>query len=230
MALSLRQGYDVGTQVADDPIVWVVDDFVTAAEREHIVELGSRNLDVAKVSRLGASAESEKRTGSAGWIKHHETSVVRALVRRVGDLVGIPSTHAESIQVVHYGVTQEYRPHFDAWDIETPKGRQKTARAGNRVITALMYLNEVEAGGATTFPELEIEVDAVPGRLCLFHNLRDGSAVRHPRSLHGGMPVIAGEKWACNLWFRERRTTQGSPPSSRTTPSGTRPATRKKRR
>lgn len=229
MAVRLRQGYDVGMQAADDPIVWVVDDFVTAAEREHIVELGSLNLEVAKVSRLGASAQSEKRTGRVGWVKHHETPVVRGLVRRVGDLVGLPSTHAESLQVVHYGVTQEYRPHFDAWDIATPKGRQKTARAGNRLVTALMYLSEVEAGGATSFPELDLEVDAIPGRLCLFHNLLDGSSERHPSSLHGGMPVAAGEKWACNLWFRERRTHQG-PPSSRTTRPGTRPKPRTKRR
>jgi hypothetical protein len=25
----------------------------------------------------------------------------------------------------------------------------------------------------------------------------------NPRSLHGGMPVIKGEKWMVNLWFRE---------------------------
>jgi prolyl 4-hydroxylase len=230
VAVILRQGYDVGMQLSDDPVVWVVDGFVTAAESEHVIELGARDLDVAKVSRLGASSESAKRTGSVAWVGHHETALVRALVRRVGDLVGIPSTHAESLQVVHYGVAQEYRPHFDAWDIKTPKGRQKTTRHGNRAVTALMYLNEVEAGGATTFPELDLEVAALPGRLCLFHNLREESAERHPRSLHGGMPVIAGEKWACNLWFRERRTSQGSPRSSRTTPSGTQPAKGRKRR
>jgi len=228
MALPLRQAYDIGTQLADDPVVWVVDDFVTADERAHIIELGSPNLEEAKVSRLGASAASEKRTGGVGWVKHHQTPMIRSLVRRIGDLVGLPATHAESLQVVHYGPTQQYKPHFDAWDISTPKGKQKTGRAGNRLVTALMYLNEVDAGGATTFPELDLEVDAVPGRLCLFHNLYEGSSERHPRSLHGGMPVIEGEKWACNLWFREHRMQQGAP-SSRTTAPGTRPK-RKKRR
>jgi hypothetical protein len=27
--------------------------------------------------------------------------------------------------------------------------------------------------------------------------------------MHAGLPVEAGEKWACNLWFRERETTSG---------------------
>ena len=230
MAVPLRQGYDIGERVADDPIVWVVDDFVSELERSHIVELGVGNMDVALVSRLGENAASEQRTGRVGWVAHDATPTVRSLVRRVGDLVGFPVTHAESLQVVHYGPTQEYRPHFDAWDRATPKGRQKTARGGNRAVTALMYLNDVEAGGATIFPELGIEVDAVPGRLCLFHNLREDDGGRHPGALHGGMPVIAGEKWACNLWFREQRYRRGAATSGRTTSAGAGPARRKKRR
>jgi prolyl 4-hydroxylase len=232
MVLSLKSGYELGTQLADDPIVWVIDDFVTEEEQAHIVELGSQNMDVAKVSRLGRNSTSEKRTGSVGWVKHNQTPIVRGLVRRIGDLVGLPVTHAESLQVVHYAETQQYKPHFDAWDIATPKGKEKTARGGNRLVTALMYLNEVDEGGGTGFPKLDLEVEAIPGRLCLFHNLSVGSHERHPHALHGGLPVIAGEKWACNLWFREHRYQKGSaaPVSSRTMPAAKRPPTRKKRR
>ena len=231
MVLLLKSGYEIGERLADDPLVWVIDDFVTTDERDHVIELASSNMQEAKVSRLGANVTSEKRTGRVAWIKHDQTLIVRGLVRRVGDLVGLPVTHAESLQVVHYGETQQYKPHFDAWDVATPKGRQKTARGGNRLVTALMYLNEVGAGGSTGFPELGIEVEAVPGRLCLFHDLEVGSSNRHPRSLHGGLPVESGEKWACNLWFREHKYQEsgGTTTSSRTTTPGRRPAKRKRR-
>ena len=46
----------------------------------------------------------------------------------------------------------------------------------------------------------------------LFHNLADHEVVdmtRHPKSLHGGSPVWGGEKWACNLWFRQLPWTKG---------------------
>lgn len=230
MVVMLKAGYEIGERLADDPIVWVIDGFISDIEREHIVQLGGTDMDVAKVSKLGQNAASEKRTGSVGWVKHNQTPIVRGLVKRIGDLVGMPVTHAESLQVVHYAETQEYRPHFDAWDVSTPKGRQKTLIGGNRAVTALMYLNEVAAGGATSFPELELEVEAVPGRLCLFHNLMEGSTERHPRALHGGMPVLAGEKWACNLWFRESRYQKGSGAamSARTMPPGTRPSSKKR--
>ena len=228
----LRSEYDVGVQMADEPLVWVIDDFVSADERAHIVELVGGSMGEAKVSRLGENRTSEKRTGRVGWVKHDQTTIVRGLVRRVGDLVGLPVANAESLQVVHYGATQQYKPHFDAWDITTAKGRQKTAVGGNRAVTALMYLNDVDGGGGTSFPELDLEIEAVPGRLCLFHDLIEGSSNRHPHSLHGGMPVTAGEKWACNLWFRERRYARGAAGgrTSRTTLPGTRPPPRRKRR
>ena len=75
---------------------------------------------------------------------------------------------------------------------------------GQRLVTALMYLNDVDAGGSTGFPKLDLEVDPIPGRMVLFHNVKPkrGRDLRHEKSLHGGMPVHAGEKWACNLWFR----------------------------
>ncbi|NNE10889.1 MAG: 2OG-Fe(II) oxygenase, partial [Ilumatobacter sp.] len=220
--------YEIGQQVADDPLVLVVDDFVSVDERQHVLDLASDRMEAAKVSRLGQNATSEKRTGSVGWIKHNETPIIRTIVKRVGDLVGLPVTHAESLQVVHYGPSQQYKSHFDAWDPSTPKGKEKTRRGGNRLVTALIYLNEVEAGGATGFPKLDVEVDAVPGRLCLFHDLVEGTSSRHPNSLHGGLPVEAGEKWACNLWFREHRYQQSAGATSRT--GGGRPAPKRKKR
>jgi prolyl 4-hydroxylase len=200
--MELKHRYEIGNVVAKDPLVTVIDDYVTEAERSHIMKLARRDLSAAKVSTVGENAYSDKRTGRVAWVKHDQTPVVRGLVRRISDLVGIPVTHAESLQVVHYAETQEYKTHFDAYDLGTEKGRLRTEKGGQRLVTALMYLNEVEAGGATGFPKLKLEVEPVPGRLVLFHNISSRSHDRHRKSLHGGLPVIAGEKWACNLWFR----------------------------
>jgi len=55
--------------------------------------------------------------------------------------------------------------------------------------------------------------------MVLFHNCHQGSNVRHPDSLHGGMPVIQGEKWACNFWFREKAyQVPGSTPTKKVDP------------
>jgi prolyl 4-hydroxylase len=222
MAVRLRDRYHVGERVADDPVVQVIDDFVTDHERHHVVGLAFGNTEQALVSAVGESKQSQGRTGSVCWVKHDQTAVVRGLVKRVSNLVGIPVRHAESLQVVHYAETQQYRPHYDAYDLATEKGRQRTAVGGQRVVTALMYLNEVAEGGGTAFPNLGLEIEARPGRLVVFHNIGDHSGddlTRHPDSLHGGSPVWVGEKWACNLWFRAEPYRAASP-SRRTRPTG----------
>jgi prolyl 4-hydroxylase len=76
------------------------------------------------------------------------------------------------------------------------------------MITVIAYLNNVEEGGGTGFPELDITIPPKKGDAVVFHNtlLNDAAATHpkiNPRSLHGGMPVIKGEKWMVNLWFRE---------------------------
>lgn len=210
MTLLLKDGYETGTQVADDPIVCVFDNFVTIDECLHIIDIAEGRMDDALVSRLGNNSASDRRTGQVAWVKHDETPIIRGLVKRVADLVGVHPLHAENLQVVHYGETQEYKAHYDAWDVNTPKGQEKTSHGGNRAVTALMYLNEVDGGGGTGFPKLDLEVQAIPGRLVIFHNLNEGESVRHRDALHGGLPVTEGEKYACNLWFREHRYQSGA--------------------
>ncbi len=204
MDVQLKSAYDIGMQVADDPIVVVVDDFVTSAECTHIMNRAGKGITRGKVTLDDDVAYSDGRTGSTAWLAHDATPVIRGLVRRVSDLVGIPTHHAESLQVVHYAETEEYRAHHDAWKVGTDRHRQRTENGGQRLVTALMYLNEVGAGGGTGFPKLDLEVQPVPGRMVLFHNTTGPDHDVHPGSLHGGMPVHYGEKWACNLWFRER--------------------------
>lgn len=227
MGLRLKDSYHLGERVADEPLVQVINDFVTETERHHIMRLTADKLDTAMVSAVGPAKTSEARTGRVAWVKHDQTPIVRGLVKRVSNLVGIPVKHAESLQVVHYGETQEYKPHFDAYDMSTEKGRQRTEKGGQRVLTALMYLNDVEDGGSTIFPKLDLEVEAKPGRIVIFHNLADHTLAdftRHPKSLHGGSPVWGGQKWAANLWFRalpyQAKPAQGvvKPRSSRVTP------------
>lgn len=203
MTLSLRDNYDTGREINADPPVWLFENYLKAAEIEELLRVATPRLEQALVSSATTGVKSEGRTGSNCWIPHRHSPVIAALTDRVAALVGLPLENAESLQVVHYGQTQQYAPHFDAWDADTEAGQRCMARGGQRLVTCLMYLNDVEAGGGTTFPKLELEVEARRGSMVVFHNCHRGTTLRHPASLHGGMPVKEGQKWACNLWFRE---------------------------
>ena len=67
--------------------------------------------------------------------------------------------------------------------------------------TLIIYLNDPDAGGATIFPDIGLEIAAVRGNAVFFSYER-----AHPGTgtLHGGTPVTRGEKWIATRWMRER--------------------------
>ena len=151
----------------------------------------------------GGSRKSSGRSNDLTWLPHNHPTV-KAFVEQVSELVGVPASHAEQVQVVHYTKDQQYRKHWDAFDRGTERGQKMMAQAGNRVLTALLYLQTPTAGGQTDMVNLGLRVEPEVGRLMIFHNVHVGSATRHTDSNHAALPVIEGEKWAMNLWFRER--------------------------
>jgi prolyl 4-hydroxylase len=199
----LRREFDGGRRLCDEPLVHVFDDLVTADESAAIVALARPAMRRSQVSGADGGRYSDGRTSERAWVKHDAAPEVAAAVARIAAQVGLPAGHAEPLQVIHYEVGQEYRPHFDAYDLDTDKGRRYSARGGQRLVTALAYLGDVD-GGATGFPRLGLDVEPRRGRVLVFHNCRPGTVVRDPRAYHQGKPPRAGDKWAFNLWFHER--------------------------
>lgn len=212
MIPALRDSYPGGTRIGDEPPVFLFEDFLTPGECAHLIELSEAHMSRSLVSGGEEGVESEGRTGGVHWVPHDETPTTLALSQRTADLVGLPLAHAESVQMINYGPGQEYKPHYDAWMAGTETGDRCLSHGGQRLVTCLFYLNDVDAGGGTFFPRLDIEVMPRPGRLVLFHNCFPGTTERHPSSLHGGLPPDSGVKWACNLWFRAEIYQQASVP------------------
>ena len=78
--------------------------------------------------------------------------------------------------------------------------------AGNRLVSVLVYLSCACEGGETQFTSLGLSVTPTPGTALLWHNF-DRKGVLDRRTLHCGRPVLAGEKWGMNIWFRQRPLT-----------------------
>lgn len=221
--IDLKSHYEATELYSDDPLVGVRNNVISPIECAYLIELAKPHIKRAGVVLDEGYKESDGRTGSNHWLKYDEDDVVQSIGRRIADIVGLPLENAESMQVIHYGPEQEYRPHFDAFNLSLPKGQRAAKWGGQRLVTALVYLNKVESGGATQFPKLGITVPALPGRMVIFHNTTEDIGGPHPHSLHAGMPVEAGEKWAFNMWFRLQDTTTafeafGSLPSVRIKP------------
>ncbi len=140
------------------------------------------------------------RTSSGMFFDRGESELVRRIEARISRLLNWPVDHGEGLQVLRYGPGAEYKPHYDYFDPAEPGTAKILQRGGQRVATVVMYLGEPQAGGSTVFPDVGLEVAPQRGNAVFFTYPR-----AHPGSLslHGGAPVIQGEKWIATKWLRE---------------------------
>ncbi len=127
--------------------------------------------------------------------------LVRKLQARIDDLLGLEASWGETLQGQRYTQGQEFKPHNDWYSASTPAWETEKARGGQRSITAMAYLNAVEAGGETDFPRLNVAVKPRPGLLLVWNNA-DEAGSPNPFTLHAGNPVTRGTKYVVTKWYR----------------------------
>lgn len=150
----------------------------------------------------GLPLQQQVRTSSdASHDPADEDLALRLVQRRMASAAGMELRNAEQLIVLRYLPGEEYRPHRDY--LPPAKLERDRPQAGNRTRTVCAYLNPVQAGGETTFPTVGVSVPPLPGSAVVFDNLEPGGTA-DPRSLHAGLPVLAGEKWLATLWIRQR--------------------------
>lgn len=111
----------------------------------------------------------------------------------------------EVLGMLRYQPGQAYQLHYDAF-AEDGAGADRVLRdGGQRIRTALVYLNEDYTGGETRMEYLDIQVKGSTGDLLMFDNV-DAEGVQHRDSLHAGKSVESGTKWLLSQWYRERET------------------------
>ena len=191
-------------QTMANPRIVVFGGLLSDEECEQLIEFArprlARSLTVATAT--GGEEVNADRTSNGMFFQRGENELISRIEERIGKLVDWPVENGEGLQVLHYTPGTEYKPHYDYFDPQAPGTPTILRRGGQRVGTLIMYLGEPEKGGGTNFPDVNLEVAPKRGNAVFFSYER-----AHPstKSLHGGAPVLAGEKWIATKWLRERR-------------------------
>jgi len=132
-----------------------------------------------------------------------DLAVTQEVDRRIAEFAGLDPTHGEPLQGQRYEVGQEFKAHTDYFEPTGIDFEKFCSVAGQRTWTVMIYLNDVEAGGATRFKAIDKIVQPETGKLLAWSNLRpDGTP--NPTTLHHAMKVRAGLKYVITKWFRQR--------------------------
>ncbi|WP_418316365.1 2OG-Fe(II) oxygenase [Piscinibacter sakaiensis] len=187
-----------------NPRIVVLGQLLSDDECDELIEQARARLHRSETVKLdnGGSEVNEARTSEGMFFERGQTPLCRRIEERIAELVSWPVVNGEGLQVLRYGPGAEYKPHYDYFDPAQPGTPSILKRGGQRVASLVIYLNTPERGGSTVFPDVRFEVAPIKGNAVFFSYDRP-----HPmtRSLHGGTPVLAGEKWVATKWLREGR-------------------------
>jgi prolyl 4-hydroxylase len=183
------------TMLHKEPLVMRFERLLTDDECRQLIETAAPRL---RESKLVNKVVSEIRTSRGMFFEEKESPFIHRIERRISQLMNVPIEHAEGLQVLHYGPGQEYKAHYDFFSPKNPQARN------NRISTLIIYLNDVEEGGETVFPLLQLKVKPKRGSALYFEYFYRQQALNE-LTLHSSVPVVRGEKWVATQWMRRQR-------------------------
>jgi prolyl 4-hydroxylase len=189
---------------------WVVtlDKFVTDEEADRLIELGAaqgyqRSSDVGELKFDGSFEDdvNEGRTSNNAWCQDecYTDPLSQQVMARIEEITNIGRNNSEDLQLLKYEVGEYYRTHHDYIDFEVNR------QGGVRLLTVFLYLNDVEGGGGTNFPLLDITVMPKKGRALIWPSVLDEDPnLKDPRTDHQALEVEKGTKYGANAWIHMR--------------------------
>ncbi|XP_051956613.1 prolyl 4-hydroxylase subunit alpha-2-like isoform X2 [Xyrauchen texanus] len=171
-------------------------------EIEKIKELAKPKLARATVRdpKTGVLTVAHYRVSKSAWLEGEDDRVIARVNQRIEDITGLSVDTAELLQVANYGVGGQYEPHYD---FSRRPFDNNLKVDGNRLATYLNYMSDVEAGGATVFPDFGAAIWPRKGTAVFWYNLFKSGEGDY-RTRHAACPVLVGSKWVSNKWIHER--------------------------
>ncbi|WP_374702523.1 2OG-Fe(II) oxygenase [Bacillus sp. M6-12] len=180
----------------EEPLIVILGNVLSDEECEELIMLSKAKM---QRSKIGATRDiNQIRTSSGMFFQENENNTIIKIEKRISSIMNIPMEHGDGIQILKYTPGQEYKAHFDFFSPISG------ASFNNRISTIVIYLNDVEQGGETFFPKLNFSVFPQKGMAVYFEYFYNDTELNE-QTLHGGAPVIAGEKWVATQWMRRQR-------------------------
>jgi prolyl 4-hydroxylase len=195
--------YENIKQVNKSPPIYVCDNLLTDQECDTLIKSAEHNLEDSHVVKLINGKEilekDSARLSKSFYLSNNNNT---SLINKISNLVNKDSQYFEDLQVGYYQKGGFYKSHHDALDIHTKLGNSFIKTRGQRIITVLMYLNDVKKGGRTYFKNLNIRFIPKKGTALIFFPAFLNREIDE-KALHCAEKVI-DEKWVAQLWIRDR--------------------------
>ncbi|CAN8005532.1 unnamed protein product, partial [Ixodes pacificus] len=140
----------------------------------------------------------------SAWLNEDEAPVAVRMNSYLKALLGMGTSdtddEAEAYQLANYGTGGQFLPHHDflqdsLHSYNSSADYYLQYGTGDRLATLMIYMTDVEEGGATVFPSLGIRLTPKKGDAAFWWNLK-ASGEGDRLTMHAGCPVLYGSKWS----------------------------------
>lgn len=182
----------------DKAELYELEDFLSPSECKHLIRLIKNNLRPSELINNNAPDHNFRTNWSCDLDDLYDP-IANDIDLRISRLLGFPPDQSEFMQGQYYDIGHQFKPHMDYFEKEDLK--KYAEHLGQRTYTFLLYLNTVNTGGETYFPELDLKFNTKEGSALIWNNLLSNGDP-NPFSIHQGLPIIDGQKFIITKWFR----------------------------
>jgi prolyl 4-hydroxylase len=211
IAVPIVETFEDSPKVCNDTFVIELPNLLTPEQCDAMrVASLKKGMEDSTVGETDAQLDKQSRRSTQAWFDQKENEITKLIERKALELVGrMPdcfgdvtvADNFENIQVVRYTKDGKYDPHYDG--TECGEGTEmRECLKNQRMATLLIYLNDDFEGGETRFPNLNRSIKPKKGSAVFFWVSDPKTGMLFKETLHGGDPVLAGEKWIATQWIR----------------------------
>uniref|UniRef100_A0A6G1S718 procollagen-proline 4-dioxygenase n=1 Tax=Aceria tosichella TaxID=561515 RepID=A0A6G1S718_9ACAR len=191
----------------EDPKIVRIYDIITPKEAQHLQQQSRPRLQRSTIMLSSGERTSDFRIAKTAWVGGESDPIIERIENRLASILDIGLEQSELLQVVNYGLGGFYGPHLDSARASNASGDDSVLvnqlKRSDRYATILIYLNNVDAGGSTVFPLLNLTATPIERSAIVWLNILD-NGFTDERTLHTGCPVSLGSKWVAVKWPREQ--------------------------
>lgn len=177
---------------------------ITSEQSKYLIDISQDKLE--QVGTI--DFDTDYRVAKGTWLPD-DLPISREIKKIISDYTNLPTENMEDVHIVKYEIGGLYEEHHDFFPIDSLFERENRegdwmVKGGQRIKTALIYLNDDFEGGNTVFLNMGKIIKPEKNKMVIWDNvLEDGSP--DEQSLHAGDSVTSGHKYICIVWIREEK-------------------------
>lgn len=190
--------------VVRSPEIVLVNEFLTSDECDQMIALTNTTQSFPSETIDQEINRVTNYRKSLNYVPDQSLEIVDRINNRLHLFLNF-NGNAESLNITQYNIGDYYKPHTDllrpGTEPDNPVYKEFNA-LGQRTVSVLIYLNDVEDGGETEFPFLGYKVYPRKGSALMFYNV-DKKFLENDSTMHTGCEVRKGTKYIALKMFRQ---------------------------